>query len=57
MTSLRALLLSAGMCPCDPTRGQSCRYCDGTDADDRERARAHRRRTQPSTHRKGETPR
>lgn len=29
-------LLSARICPCDPTRGMSCRYCDGTDAEERE---------------------
>jgi hypothetical protein len=29
-------LLAARRCPCDPTRGMSCRYCDGTDAEDRE---------------------
>lgn len=23
-------------CGCDPTRGQSCRYCDGTDAEQRD---------------------
>lgn len=35
-TSLTALIYDSGRCACDPTRGQSCRYCDGTDADERE---------------------
>ncbi len=41
-TQLRDILLAARMCPCDPTRGQSCRYCDGTDEDAREADRVRR---------------
>jgi hypothetical protein len=33
---MRAALLSARICPCDPTNAQSCRYCDGTDAEERQ---------------------
>ena len=32
----RHQLIRAGLCPCDPTTGQSCRLCDGTDAEERE---------------------
>lgn len=50
---LARALLAARRCPCDPTRGQSCRYCDGTDADDRELALAarDRRRKAEAEHR------
>jgi hypothetical protein len=27
----RDYLIRARICPCDPTRGDSCRHCDGTD--------------------------
>jgi len=36
MTPIRTLIAESGRCACDPTHGQSCRYCDGTDADERE---------------------
>jgi hypothetical protein len=38
---LRRALLAARRCPCDPTRGDSCRYCDGTAADGSDRMVAH----------------
>ena len=28
----RDYFIQAGICPCDPTRGDSCRLCDGTQA-------------------------
>lgn len=40
-------VLAAGRCPCDPTRGMSCRYCDGTDADEREARREAWRAARP----------
>lgn len=40
-------LLAAGRCPCDPTRGMSCRYCDGTDADERDQRREAYRAARP----------
>lgn len=36
-------------CQCNPSHGQSCRYCDGRDVDDREQARQRRARTAPTT--------
>lgn len=43
-TRERERLIRAGFCPCDPTRGQSCRNCDGTAADEREAWIAARQR-------------
>lgn len=34
----RDMFIRARICPCDPTRGESCRLCDGTASDERERA-------------------
>ena len=33
-TPLRDALITAQICPCDPTRGQTCPACDGTWLDD-----------------------